>query len=591
MSLTPEQHYEKFLQSPLTVSEKVELESQKAKLIADRAFDGELAFGTGGMRAVTGLGTNRLNLQNVARLNLAVAEYFKKTKASPLLAMGYDSRLTSPQFSRLSYHILKGAGMRVKVFRRPTPTPLLSFAVRELGADCGVILTASHNPPQYNGYKAYGADGGQIISPVDKDIQKLYLAVEFKTLPANLHALAEAPIAAEDLMEEEIYAAYMARLKKEVFYQAKPKHARILYSPLHGTGGWLFNRAFHELGYNSFSVLAEQAEPDGNFPTVKSPNPEEPAAFERLLASANAAADPSTGSGQAPDLLIATDPDADRVGCMIKTANGYHFLTGNQIGSLLLESIARKNHSLVGTQHTASLPTVPLRKHPYICKTIVTTELQRLIADSFGIKTVETLTGFKYIAEQVAKDPENYLFGGEESFGYLPVSWVRDKDSLSSALALAELAEDADLVAVLDEIYIRHGLFHELLHSIDLSKNPALLPETLGKLADPAAFAAKAGFGRELVDILDLRKGAKEPQTKTCRDLKKQLGEGDVIQFWLKDFSRLTIRPSGTEPKIKAYLSLMGKQKPTAASLAADKEALKAEAEGILKKFLTTLGV
>ena len=317
---------------------------------------------------------------------------------------------------------------------------------------------------------------------------------------------------------------------------------------------------------------------------MKSPNPEEPAAFERLLASANAAADPSTGSGQAPDLLIATDPDADRVGCMIKTTNGYHFLTGNQIGSLLLESIARKNvraENLLPQQ----------RKTPYICKTIVTTELQRLIADSFGIKTVETLTGFKYIAEQVAKDPENYLFGGEESFGYLPVSWVRDKDSLSSALALAELAEDADLVAVLDEIYIRHGLFHELLHSIDLSKNPALLPETLGKLADPAAFAARANFGRDLVDILDLRKGAKEPLTQTCRDLKHQLGEGDVIQFWLKDFSRLTIRPSGTEPKIKAYLSLMGKQKPTAASLAADKEALKAEAEGILKKFLTTLGV
>ncbi len=584
MSLTPEQYYQKFLESPLSATEKAELESQKAKLIADRAFDAELAFGTGGMRALTGLGTNRLNLQNVARLNLAVAEYFKKLKANPLLAMGYDSRLTSPQFSRLSYHILNGAGMRVKVFKRPTPTPLLSFAVRELGADCGVILTASHNPPQYNGYKAYGADGGQIISPVDKDIQKLYLAVEFKTLPANLHALAEAPIAAEDLMEEDIYEAYMARLKKEVFYQAKPKHARILYSPLHGTGGWLFNRAFHELGYSSFSVLAEQAEPDGNFPTVKSPNPEEPAAFERLLASANAAADPSTGSGQAPDLLIATDPDADRVGCMIKTANGYHFLTGNQIGSLLLESIARKNVRAINL-----LP--QQRKTPYICKTIVTTELQRLIADGYGIKTVETLTGFKYIAEQVAKDPENYLFGGEESFGYLPVSWVRDKDSLSSALALAELAEDEDLVAVLDEIYIRHGLFHELLHSIDLSKNPALLPETLGKLAEPAAFAAKANFGRDLVDILDLRKGAKEPQTQTCRDLKNQLGEGDVIQFWLKDFSRLTIRPSGTEPKIKAYLSLMGKHKPTAASLAGDKEALKAEAEGILKKFLTALGV
>lgn len=570
MSLTPEQYYQKFLQSPLTAAEKDDLERNKAQLISERAFDGEPAFGTGGMRAITGLGTNRLNVQNIGRLNLAVAEYFKKTKSSPLLAMGYDSRLTSPQFSRLSYHILTQNGLRVKIFRRPTPTPLLSFAVRELGADCGVVLTASHNPPQYNGYKAYGADGGQIISPVDKDIQNLFLATGFDRLPANLHELAEKPIPEADLIEEETYQAYIARLKKEVFYQNKPKHARILYSPLHGTGGWLFERAFKELGYNTFSVLEEQAQPDGNFPTVKSPNPEEPAAFERLLAAAN-------GATEMPDLLVATDPDADRVGAMLKTATGYHFLTGNQIGSLLLESIARKK--------TKSLA------KPYICKTIVTTELQRLIADGYGIKTVETLTGFKYIAEQVAKDPENYLFGGEESFGYLPIHWVRDKDSLSSALALAELAEDENLVQALDEIYIRHGLFHELLHSIDLSKNPALLPETLGKLADPQAFAQQVNFGREVVDILDLRKGAKEPATQTCRDLKKQLGEGDVIQFWLKDFSRLTIRPSGTEPKIKAYLSLMGKQKPTAASLEADKVALKSEAEGILKKFLTALGV
>lgn len=583
MSLTAEQYYQNFLKSPLSAAEKTQLEQDKAKLIAERAFDGEPSFGTGGMRAITGLGTNRLNIQNIGRLNLAVAEYFKKTKSSPLLAMGYDSRLTSPEFSRLSYHILTSAGLRVKIFRRPTPTPLLSFAVRELAADCGVVLTASHNPPQYNGYKAYGADGGQIISPVDKDIQNLFLATGFEKLPANLHELAAKPIPEADLIEEEIYQAYMARLKKEVFYQNKPKHARILYSPLHGTGGWLFERAFIELGYATFSVLPEQAQPDGNFPTVKSPNPEEPAAFERLLAAAHAAV-------EKPDLLVATDPDADRVGCMLRMknpvetqhaaslpVNGYHFLTGNQIGSLLLESIARKK--------TKSLA------KPYICKTIVTTELQRLIADGYGIKTVETLTGFKYIAEQVAKDPENYLFGGEESFGYLPVSWVRDKDSLSSALALAELAEDEDLVQALDEIYIRHGLFHELLHSIDLSKNPALLPETLGKLADPDAFAAKANFSRELVDILDLRKGSAEPQTQTCRDLKQQLGEGDVIQFWLKDFSRLTIRPSGTEPKIKAYLSLMGKQKPTAASLASDKEALKVEAEGILRKFLTALGV
>ncbi|MBL8034334.1 MAG: phospho-sugar mutase [Leptospiraceae bacterium] len=576
MSLTPEQYYAKFLTSPLTTGEKSELEKNKLQLIEARAFDGEPAFGTGGMRAITGLGTNRLNLQNIGRLNLAVASYFKKKAASPLLAMGYDSRLTSPEFSRLSYHVLTRAGMRVKFFRRPTPTPLLSFAVRELKADCGVVLTASHNPPQYNGYKAYAADGGQIISPVDKEIQQLFLATEYSALPSDLHSMAATPIPEADLMEEEIYQAYMARLSKEIFYSKGSKKSRILYSPLHGTGGWLFDRAFHDLGYTNFRVLPEQAEPNGNFPTVKSPNPEEPAAFERLLAAA---------AGEKPDLLIATDPDADRVGCMLRTStpqgvnssNGYHFLTGNQIGSLLSESLARKKAKAL--------------KAPYICKTIVTTELQRLIGEEYGVRTVETLTGFKYIAEQIAKDPDNYLFGGEESFGYLPVPWVRDKDSLSSALALAELAEDTDLVEALDQIYIRHGLFHELLHSIDLSKNPELLPETLGKLADPQAFAAKVDFGRAVVDILDLRKGAKEPATDACRELKKQLGEGDVIQFWLKDFSRLTIRPSGTEPKIKAYLSLMGRQKPTAATLAADKVALKAEAEGILKKFLTALGV
>lgn len=575
MPLTSEEYFQKFLQSPLTPAEKAGLEKDKAELIAARAFDGEPQFGTGGMRAVTGLGSNRLNLANIARLNMALATYYKKNQSTPLCIVAYDSRLTSGAFSRLSYHVLKAEGLRVKIFKRPTPTPFLSFAVRELKGDCGVVLTASHNPPQYNGYKAYGADGGQIISPVDKEIQRLFLAVDYASLPANLAALAETQIPAEDLIEEEIVSAYWQRLEKEVFYTRKPKKASILYSPLHGTGGWIFEKTFRHLGYTKFSVLPEQAEPDGNFPTVKSPNPEEPSAFERLLVAAEKSR---------PDLLIATDPDADRVGAMLKKETGYHFLTGNQIGSLLLESIARKNS--VKTQGGASL-----RNRPFICKTIVTTELQRLIADSYGIRTVETLTGFKYIAEKVAEDPENYLFGGEESFGYLPVHWVRDKDSLSSAVALAELAEDADLVATLDEIYLKHGLFHELLHNMDLSKNPDLLPQTMAKLSDPAEFAAKAEFGRELIDILDLRKGAPAAKTEACRSLKAQLGDADVIQFWFKDYSRLTIRPSGTEPKVKAYLSLMGRQKPTRATLAADKDNLQAEAEGILKKFLVALGV
>lgn len=583
MNNTAETYFEKFLKSPLSATERDELLKNKAALLSAGAFSGEPAFGTGGMRAVTGLGSNRLNLQNIARLNLAVATYFKREKSNPLLAMAYDSRLTSPAFSRLSYHILTRAGMRVKVFKRPTPTPLLSFAVRELAADCGIVLTASHNPPQYNGYKAYGSDGGQIVSPVDKEIQKLFLEIPFDSLPQDTALLAETPITTDDLIEEEIYTAYITRLTKEAFYQRKTKRGRILYSPLHGTGGWLFERAFHDLGYDKFRILPEQEKPDGTFPTVKSPNPEERAAFEYLVKAA------SQDAATAPDILIATDPDADRVGAMVrlrspqvvrvreKTSTDYHFLTGNQIGSLLLESIIRKKANLLAK--------------PFICKTIVTTELQRLIAESYSVKTVETLTGFKYIASEIAKDSDNYLFGGEESFGYLPVNWVRDKDSVSSALALAELAEDEDLVSALDALYVKHGLFHELLHSIDLSKTPELLKATLQKLENPREFFEKMGVQRKLVDVLDLRAGAGEPSTTECRTLKENLGHADVIQFWLEQHSRLTLRPSGTEPKVKVYLSLMSENKPTRESLAADKAKLKAQAEELLNSFLKALGV
>ncbi|MCX7633960.1 MAG: phospho-sugar mutase, partial [Turneriella sp.] len=425
-------------------------------------------------------------------------------------------------------------------------------------------------PPQYNGFKAYAADGAQIIPPADKEIQQLFSNMDYKNLPSDVHALAEKPIVEEDLIEEEIYQAYLQKLRSEVFYQEGKKRIRIFYSPLHGTGGWIFQRAFHDLGYANFHAIAEQAEPDGNFPTLRSPNPEEPSAFALLLKAAE-------NTPEKPDLLVATDPDADRVGAMVKNNGSYQFLTGNQIGCLLLESIARKKAAKL--------------KAPYICKTIVTTELQRLIAESYGITTIETLTGFKYIAEKIARDPENYLFGGEESFGYLPVSWVRDKDSLSSAVALAELAEEQNLITALDTLYLRHGLFVELLHNIDLSREPELLQKVLGKLADPQRFAAAFDFGRRLVDILDLRSVDAVPQTTECRALKAELGKAEVVQFWLERHSRLTVRPSGTEPKIKVYLSLMAQQKPKAAELEKSKKALREETESILNRFLAAIGV
>ena len=558
--------YDDFLRAPLTDSERADLTQNKSQWLKDTAFAALPSFGTGGMRSITGLGSNRLNIYNIARLNLALAKEFAQDGKPKLCVLAFDSRLTSNEFSRVSYHVLTARGFTVKVFRRPTPTPFLSFAVRELKADCGVVITASHNPPQYNGYKVYAADGGQSVSPTDKIIQSNFDAMSYADLPHNLHALTAKPIPDSDLIEEDIVLRYLNRLRKEVFVSQNTKQSNILYSPLHGTGGWIFERVYRELGYKNFHVLPEQAEPDGNFPTVKSPNPEERSAFDRLV---------EAGTKQNADLLIATDPDADRVGCMIRSDDGFAFLTGNQIGCLLLESIARKKAKSL--------------KSPFICKTIVTTELQKRIADYYQIRTVETLTGFKYIAEQIAKDPENYLFGGEESFGYLPVSWVRDKDSISSAIALTELSEDAKLADMLSDIYLRHGLFHEELVNIDLSKNPTLLQETLERLKDSAQFASQIKLTRPLIDILDLRKNAREPNTSEAKSLKASLGHADVIQFWLAEDSRLTIRPSGTEPKIKIYLSLKSAHKPTEKTLQADKQALKNEADEILKIFQSAL--
>ena len=572
--LSKQKYFNEFLKAPLSSFDRNYLEESQAELLETDHFAGFPSFGTGGMRHLVELGTNRLNEYNIARLSLCVANWLGSNfpvSHNPRVIVGYDSRNTSRKFSQLVYHLFKSIGFDVSVFKRPTPTPLISFAVRELKAQAGVILTASHNPPQYNGYKLMASNGGQIISPHDEKIQGAFLSFSYESIPQDIHEWKSKAPDPDDVIEEEIISAYVARIKKESFVRSVTKSPRVFYSPLYGTGGWAFERVFCDLGYNNFQILKEQAEPDGNFPGLKSPNPEDESAFQLLKKEANGA-----------DILVATDPDADRIGVCLLGPSDYIFLTGNQVGCLLLEFLAR------GLSEGMS--------DPYACKTIVTTELQKRIAEDYGIRMIETLTGFKYIADMLEKDPDNYLFGGEESLGYLPVNWIRDKDSISSAVALTELACFKDPMSELRSMYIRYGLYHEELYNIELSESGLLLLDQMKTdFLNQDLFLGKKLGSREVIDHINLNaksaQGGHEPITEEGKKLYHSLPLANVLQLWLNPEGRVTLRPSGTEPKIKIYLSMKYKDRVTKRTLSSSEKKLKEEIKVIAQDFIDLIGI
>jgi phosphomannomutase len=546
--MTPETLYENYLNNPLTAQEKEFLIKNKDRLIQNNLFEKELSFGTGGVREIVEHGTNRLNKFNIARLTLALVKTIHekpgkdaKTNEKKIIVIAYDSRLTSPEFSRQTYHILKNNDFTVKIFRQPTPTPLLSFAVRHYKASAGIVLTASHNTSEYNGYKVYGDDGGQIVSPDDLTFETNYMGISYLDMLKYEHLYNDQPPADEDVIEEEIYEAYLKKIQGESFIGASQKKISILYSPLHGTGGWIFKKIFPALNFTNFHLLAEQSEPDGNFPTVKSPNPEEPGAFELLMKKAHKDSDDGVKDANY-DILLATDPDADRVGVAVKNKGGYTLLTGNQICALLLDYLIRKKHNFSIS--------------PYVCKTIVTSDLVAQIASVNDIRVVEVLTGFKNIAAAIGNDPDNYIFGGEESFGYLPVNWIRDKDSISSAVALCEMADAENLVDTLENIYVNYGFYYDHVFSIKLTGGDDERVKILQKMDDPLKFISSLPVTRKLVDIMDLRNDHQQPSLAENQSLKKKLGRAGVVKFFLTPDASITIRPSGTEPKIKIYISL-----------------------------------
>ncbi|MDV3805206.1 phosphoglucomutase [Elizabethkingia anophelis] len=516
------------------------LESGRLTELTD-AFYRDLDFGTGGLRGVVGVGTNRMNRYTVGIATQGFANYLnKKYKGQAVkIAIAYDNRNSSKYLSSVCTDVLTANGIKVFIYEELRPTPVLSFAVRELGCQGGIMLTASHNPKEYNGYKVYGNDGGQLVSPADVEVIQEVRAissidqVKFSSNPDLLTYLGS------EL--DEIYFKKIQPLAIRTDLGTAKNNLSIVFSPLHGTGITMVPEALSRWGFTNVHIVASQGKPNGNFPTVAYPNPEEHEAFEQSLALANEVK---------ADIAMATDPDCDRVGVAVRNANGtYELLNGNQLGSLLVYYV------LQGLKDKKSL-----NEKGFVVKTIVTTELIREIANSFGVDCYNVLTGFKYIGEIITQleNQKTFLVGGEESYGYLVGDLVRDKDAIISCAIVAEMtawykSQGLTLLDALSSLYDKYGYYKE--HLISVTKKGKEGLEEIARLMDnlrqsPPTHLAGIRIATikdyETSVSLDLISG-----NKTAIELPKS----NVLQFITEAGDVISVRPSGTEPKIKFYCS------------------------------------
>lgn len=516
------------------------LETNPQELI--EAFYQDLEFGTGGLRGIIGIGSNRMNKYTVSIATQGLANYILQNANKPFkVVIAYDSRNMSKEFANISAEVLSANEIEVFLFSELRPTPLLSFAVRYLQATAGIVITASHNPKQYNGYKVYWSDGGQLVPPHDKGvIDEVKKVGEYSNVKKNIHK------SLIHIINDEIDNAYLNQLNNLQFLsEIVPKSQKIVYTPLHGTGVTLVPKALHSWGFDNLFLVEEQSILDGNFPTTKSPNPEEKAAMELAINKAKQID---------ADLILATDPDADRVGTGIKMSNNeYKLLNGNQIASLLTY------YNLEMLKQLNSLPS-----NAFIVKTIVTTELMRKIADEYNVKTYDVLTGFKYIAEliRLKEGKEKFICGGEESYGFLSADWVRDKDAIMTSCQIAELQEYAamngkTLMDILEMLYEKYGYYLEDQKSISMTGIEGM--ENMKKLMDNYRNNPPEMINNiPAVKILDYQ-SSKIKNLKTNSIDSIDLPKSNVLQFILEDNTKITIRPSGTEPKIKYYFAIVKK--------------------------------
>ena len=511
------------------------------KELEDR-FYRDLEFGTGGLRGVIGGGFNRMNTLVVTRATQGLCDYIKEQFPKKQLSacIAYDSRRKSKEFSLATALVFAANGIKAYIFPSLKPTPFLSYAIRKLGADTGVVVTASHNPPQYNGYKAYWNDGSQVVPPHDSGIIEKVLKVK------SVKQISKTEASSKGLLMEigqEIDDDYVAMVKSHLLrsylFSETGKSVNIVYSPLHGTGAMLFERIMKELGLNVLTV-PEQREPDGEFPTVSYPNPEESAALAMAI---------ELGKKTHADVVMATDPDADRLGIAVPDKTGeFVLVTGNQLGSLHLDYIALT---------LKELHRMPPR--PAAIRTIVTTELQKAIAEKYGIESFECLTGFKWIADLMRRfETENYdfIYATEESYGHLIEKEVRDKDGISAAALTAEMtlywrSQGKSLLDHLEELYKEHGYYEEKGLSFYFEGEQGM--RIMNSIMEDYRKQQPDQFGGlSVICIRDVK--ASTEWDRNGRIRKIDLPKSDVIQWRLEDGTLLTVRPSGTEPKIKYYI-------------------------------------
>ena len=526
-----------------------ELESIKGneEAISD-AFYKDLEFGTGGLRGVIGAGTNRMNIYTVGKASQGLAAYVNSVSENGRIAVAYDSRIKSDLFAKTAASIFAANGIKVYIYKELMPTPMLSFAVRRLKCDAGVVVTASHNPAKYNGYKAYGPDGCQLgLEAADyvlSIMNKVDIFDDVKTLDFD-KAVAEGKIEyiGDDIIEEYLNCVLACRVAPE----ADVKSLNVIYTPLHGSGNKPVRSILKKIGVTNVTVVPEQELPDGNFPTAPYPNPEIRQAFECALKLANEIK---------PELLLATDPDCDRVGIAVRDGEEYKLLSGNDVGALLLDFI------LARRTENGTLP-----KNPIAVKTIVTTELCRKIAESYGCELVDVLTGFKFIGEQITmleeKGEENrFVFGFEESYGYLGGTYVRDKDAVIASMLICEMVayyktQGKNLIEVLDGIYKQYGYYICTQKSFTCEGESGM-KQIKGMMEALRNDTPKEINGSAVVKFDDYETSVSHDLKNGCKN-KITLPRSNVLCFYMEDGCSLIVRPSGTEPKIKLYIGAVGK--------------------------------
>ena len=523
------------------------------KEIEDRFYK-NLEFGTGGLRGVIGAGTNRINKYTVRRATFGLANYILEKCGeegkSKGVVIAYDSRYKSEEFCIEAAKTLAACGIKTYIFDSLRPTPQLSFAVRHLGCVAGIVITASHNPPEYNGYKVYWTDGGQVCPDIAKEIITEVNKIEdYSTIPTT-DSNSELIVT----LDEDVDRAFCDAVKKQVINQELinkvGKDLKIIFTPIHGTGNLPIRRVLKEVGFENVSVVKEQEMPDSNFSTVAYPNPEEKEVFDIAIEMAKK---------DGADIIIGTDPDCDRVGVVVKDNDGeYIVLNGNQVGSLLVDYVMSNKAEEIKEMH-----------NPMIVKTIVTSELGAEIAKSYNVGCVDTLTGFKFIGEKIHQYEEDnsatFIMGYEESYGYLVGTHARDKDGVVSALLISEMAafyydKGVTLYEGLQEVYKKYGYYREELQSITLKGIDGM--EQIKSIMNTFRTSnIEEIAGIKVAELKDYSKGI------------DNLPKSDVLKFILEDNSWIAVRPSGTEPKIKFYYGCNG----------ADKEVVDNKLEEIIK--------